>query len=173
MQRTRGKNLAQSFIMVGPIMLGTVNVYYIWYGNWTGNTAQPILQDLASTIGRSPYFNINTTYSNGAGQSVSGAVTFAGSTTDAYSHGTSLSDVDIQAIVSSALTGAPGLPIDTNGVYFVLTSADVNETSGFCTQYCAWHNHATIGGKDIKYSFVGNPDRCGDGLFCADYFAER
>src|SRR5437868_1286083 len=23
----------------GPVMLGTVNVYFIWYGNWSGNTA--------------------------------------------------------------------------------------------------------------------------------------
>jgi hypothetical protein len=42
----------------------------------------------------------------------------------------------------------------------VLTSSDVTATSGFCTQYCGWHTHGTIGGSDIKYSFVGNPDRC-------------
>ena len=27
----------------GPVMLGTVNAYYIWYGNWAGNSAQTIL----------------------------------------------------------------------------------------------------------------------------------
>jgi hypothetical protein len=42
----------------------------------------------------------------------------------------------------------------------VLTSADVNETSGFCTQYCGWHSHGSIAGLDVKYAFVGNPDRC-------------
>src|SRR5207245_7347807 len=52
------------------------------------------------------------------------------------------------------------LPRDSNGVYFVLTSADVNETSGFCTQYCGWHTRGTISGTDIKYAFIGNPDRC-------------
>ena len=45
-------------------------------------------------------------------------------------------------------------------MYFVLTSADVNETSGFCTSYCGWHTHGTINGADIKYAFIGNPDRC-------------
>jgi hypothetical protein len=60
--------------------------------------------------------------------------------------------------VANAITG--GLPKDPNAVYFVLTSSDVTATSGFCTQYCGWHTHATIGGTDIKYSFVGNPDRC-------------
>jgi hypothetical protein len=53
-----------------------------------------------------------------------------------------------------ANTGA--LPKDTNGVYFVLTSADVNETSGFRTQYCGWHARGTIAGSDIKYAFIGN-----------------
>jgi hypothetical protein len=49
---------------------------------------------------------------------------------------------------------------DTNGVYFVLTSADVNESSGFCKKYCGWHTSAIINGLDIKYAFVGNADRC-------------
>ena len=48
----------------GPIMTGGVTAYYIWYGNWSGNTATSILTDFASNIGGSPYFNINTTYYN-------------------------------------------------------------------------------------------------------------
>lgn len=143
----------------GPVMLGTTNMYYIWYGNWSGNDAPTILTSLAQGIGGSPYFNINTTYYNGSGTHVSNAVHYAGSTTDAYSGGTALSDSAIQSVVSSAITSGR-LPKDTNGVYFVLTSADVNATSGFCTQYCGWHTHGTISGSDIKYSFVGNPDRC-------------
>lgn len=143
----------------GPIMLGTTKVYYIWYGNWSGNTATTILTDLANSIGGSPYFNINTTYTNGSGGRVSNSVSYAGSTTDSYSQGTALSDAAIQTVVSSAISSGR-LPKDTSGVYFVLTSSDVNATSGFCTQYCGWHTHGTISGSDIKYSFVGNPDRC-------------
>jgi hypothetical protein len=143
----------------GPVMLGTTNVYFIWYGNWSGNTATTILPDFASHIGGSPYFNINTTYYNGSNQHVSNAVHFGGSTTDSYSAGTSLSDSQIQSVVSSAIT-SNRLPKDTNALYFVLTSSDVTASSGFCTQYCGWHTHGTIGGSDIKYSFVGNPDRC-------------
>src|SRR5689334_12070375 len=52
----------------GPVMLGTPNVYYIWYGDWSVSPgAMSILTDLASSIGGSLYFNINTTYYNGAG----------------------------------------------------------------------------------------------------------
>lgn len=143
----------------GPVMLGAVGVYYIWYGNWSGNTATSILGDFASNIGGSPYWNINTTYYNGSNQHLSNAVTFLGSTTDSYSLGTSLTDANIQTIVASAITSGR-LPLDGNAVYFVLTSADVTASSGFCSQYCGWHTHGTISGLDVKYSFVGNPDRC-------------
>ena len=144
----------------GPVLLGTANAYYIWYGNWANNTAKAILEDLAAHIGGSPYYNINTTYYDGSNRHVSNAVTFVKSTTDNYSKGTALTDANIQSIVASAINSG-ALPKDNNAVYFVLTSADVNETSGFCTQYCGWHTHASITGLgDIKYSFVGNPDRC-------------
>jgi hypothetical protein len=141
----------------GPIMTGTTNVYYIWYGTWT-NSDQLILTNLASNLTGSPWFNINTTYSNSAGATVTNSVHYAGSTTDNYSQGKNLTDAAVQAIVSTAISG--GLPKDTNGVYFVLTSADVNETSGFCTQYCGWHTNGTIAGSDIKYAFIGNAARC-------------
>jgi len=147
------------FFHGGPVMLGTVHIYYIWYGNWAGNSADVVLTDLAQSIGGSPYYNINTTYNNGAGVALSNSVTYAGSTTDSYSQGTALTDSQIRTVVSTAITSG-ALPVDTSGVYFVLTSADVTASSGFCTQYCGWHTHATIAGVDIKYSFVGNPDRC-------------
>jgi hypothetical protein len=45
----------------GPLILGTTNAYYIWYGNWAGIRRHPP-DNLARSIGGSPYFNINTTY---------------------------------------------------------------------------------------------------------------
>lgn len=143
----------------GPLILGTTNAYYIWYGNWSNGPAVSILTNLAQQIGGSPYFNINTTYANGSGQAVSNSVAFAGSTTDNYSRGTALGDNDIATIVGTAISSG-GLPKDTNGVYFVLTSPDVQETSGFCTVYCGWHTSGSILGSDIKYSFVGDADQC-------------
>jgi hypothetical protein len=138
----------------GPVMTGTVNVHYIWYGNWSGNSATTILTNLAQSLGGSPYEGVNTTYYNGSNVHVSGAIAYAGSTNDSYSHGTSLTDAAIEAVVAATN------PTDTNGIYLVLTSADVNASSGFCTQYCGWHTNASIGGRDIKYGFIGNPDRC-------------
>ena len=147
----------------GPL-LGVVGgppltAYYIWYGNWSGNSATTILTDFAQNIGGSPYFNINTTYYNGSNAHIVNAVTYGGSTTVGYTHGTTLSDSGVQAVVSDAITSG-ALPNNTGAVYFVLTSADVNESSGFCTQYCGWHTYGTIAGSNIKYSFIGNADRC-------------
>jgi hypothetical protein len=141
-----------------PPKQGPINVYYIWYGNWGANTANQILPNLVYGIGGSPYFNINTTYYNSSGLHVSNSVALAGQASDS-SLGTSLSDSQVQAVVANAINSGK-LPSDTNGVYFVLTAADVNETSGFCTSYCGWHTHGTINGADIKYAFVGNPDAC-------------
>jgi hypothetical protein len=145
----------------GPVMLNTHNVYFIWYGNWAGNTATTILPSLISGLSGSPYFSINTTFENGSNQNMSSSVVMAGQTFDNYSGGSSLSDSGVQDVVSRALLGGT-LPRDTNGVYFVLTSADVNESNGFCTSFCGWHNHYStfFTGGDIKYAFVGNPDRC-------------
>ena len=139
----------------GPVMLGTPSIHYIWYGNWSGNSATTILTSLAQNLGGSPYMGINATYYNGSNTHVSGAISFGGATFDTNSsQGTALTDAQIQSVVAATN------PTDANALYMVLTSADVNATSGFCTQYCGWHTHATIGGRDIKYAFVGNPDRC-------------
>lgn len=144
----------------GPVMTNPINVYLIWYGDWTGNSAVGILEDLIISIGGSPYWNINTTYYQTGNVKVSNQVHFVSSypVPGKYPYGTSLSDANIKSVVTDAI--AAGLPKDTNGVYFVLTSADVTASSGFCTQYCGWHTHGTIAGANIKYSFVGNPDRC-------------
>ena len=140
----------------GPVMQGTVNVYYIWYGDWTKDSAAiPILTDWGHSIGGSPYENINTTYGDTTGN-VSGAIALAGTTNMSSStFGTSLSDSSIASIVSKALSSG-ALPTDSNGVYFVLTAPGIAETSGFLTQYCGWHTYGSINGANIKYSFVGD-----------------
>ncbi|MFT3769275.1 MAG: CCXG family PEP-CTERM protein [Minicystis sp.] len=141
----------------GPVMKGTVSMYYIWYGNWSGNSGPTILTDFANSIGGSPYMLINTGYTDTTG-AVSGAVSYGGSANVAASSAygnLSLSDAAIQQIVADVITGG-ALPKDPNGVYFVLTAPNVTASSGFCTKYCGWHTYATVGGTNIKYSFVGN-----------------
>jgi hypothetical protein len=66
---------------------------------------------------------------------------------------------DIWAIAQGALDQGR-LPVDDNGVYFVLTSADVDMHDGFCSSFCGWHTYAGYQGHSIKYAFVGDSTRC-------------
>jgi hypothetical protein len=143
----------------GPVMSGTVSLYYVWYGSW-GNDAVSILTDFADTIGASPSYDVDTSYDDAQGNHVGGAVRFGGSTTDAYSRGQTINNGDIWTIVDQSLSSG-ALPVDPNGVYVVLTSADVNETDGFCSANCGWHSANTFDGSSIKFAFVGGATRCG------------
>ncbi len=144
----------------GPVMLGTTNVYFIFYGNWTANSATTLLPEFISKLSGTPHYNINTTYFDSANRFISNALNYAGSTTDNYSRGHSLSDADVETIVTSAINSGKLGPADSNGVYFVLASADVKETSGFCTAYCGWHTFMLFSGRNVKYAFIGNGDQC-------------
>jgi len=146
------------------VLSGTPHVHLIWYGNWNQTNGsdtpagQAIVRDFIHGLSGSPYLAINSGYTGSGGSAVTGWLnaTFEGS--DAYSRGARLRDSDVASIVSSYMTHS-GIR-DPNAFYVVLTSTDVAETSGFCTQYCAWHNSAAIQGFNIKFAFVGNPNRC-------------
>ena len=142
----------------GAVMTNPHNVYFIWYGNWTGNTALQILPDLILGLDGSGYFGTNSTYGDSNADVMNGVYLW-NQIFDNYTQGVNLSDAGVLNVVTNAINGHT-LPADPDGIYFVLSSADVNETSGFCTRYCGWHNHATISGTDIKYAFVGDAGRC-------------
>ncbi|HJQ30594.1 MAG TPA: hypothetical protein VJ866_00365 [Pyrinomonadaceae bacterium] len=152
----------------GPL-IQTPTAYVIWYGNWnqtngTDNASgQQIIRDFLSSVGGSNYYKINTAGYSAGGYNVSGNVTRAtAEATPGYSHGTRLADADIQTIVKEAVSSG-ALPADANGVYFVLTSSDVSESSGFCSRYCGWHTSTsstqTSNGR-LRYAFVGNAAAC-------------
>src|SRR5262245_27889145 len=109
----------------GPVLTGNSNVYLIWYGNWAssapGNNSgtQAIVSDLIAGLGGTPYFQINTTYPDFRGMSPRGSLFYAGSATDLYSHGLSLTESDIQGIIADALN-ANRLPFDNVGIYIVI-----------------------------------------------------
>jgi hypothetical protein len=154
---SRSASISDLTLHGGPVMVAPTNMYYIWYGSQWDAASQNVLTNLGQHIGGSPYFNINTTYYNSANVHVQNSVTLAGSTTNTGTYGTQLTDANIASIVSDAITSGK-LPSDSNGVYVVLTDHSTTATSGFCTQYCGWHDHTSIGGKDIKYAFVGNAE---------------
>jgi hypothetical protein len=149
----------------GPL-INTPSIFLIWYGNWNQtigtdtSSGQQIIRDFSNAIGGSNYFNINMLGYNAGGYTISGNVAFGGeTTTTGYPYGTSLADASILSIVNDAITSGR-VPYDANGVYFVLTSSDVTESSGFCTQYCGWHTAGTPSAGHVRYAFIGNAARC-------------
>lgn len=139
----------------GPVMTNTINVYEIWYGDWSGaTTRQSLIDTFLRGVGGSSYFNINTTYFNGSNVRVPNAVAVAGSLSVAATK-TSLTQSDITSIVSNAVTTG-ALPTDANALYYVFTAANIS-VQGFLTQFCGYHSYGTMNGATIKYSFVGDP----------------
>jgi hypothetical protein len=156
----------------GPVMTGMPTPYLIWYGNWNQSNGsdtpagQQIVRDFIHGLSGSNYYVTNASYTGVTGAlTTSGLGTSAQEFTDNGSLGNSLSDAQIASVVSNAIAAGFGPKGgDANGIYFVLTSSDVNESSGFCTKYCGWHTRSSTlkaaNGTDIKYAFVGNANRC-------------
>ena len=151
----------------GPVMTGSTDVYLIFYGNWPANTAgstQNIVEEYVSRLGASPYFQINTGYADSFGAAPNGALLYAGSVNDVYSHGPSLTVADIQEIVAQMVSGGY-LPLDTTGIYLVLTSSDATDIQPNGSTYCTpgtfpHHGLARYNGVPLKYGFIGHPSRC-------------
>jgi hypothetical protein len=138
----------------GPVMAHGANVYFIWYGNWTGTTAlstQNILTYFVQNVGGSPLSDILTTYYDRYGNRIRPYINYRASVYDYYSQGKSLSDATVRAAVVDAIS-SHSLPADENGIYFVMPSSDVSENSGAC----GWHHQAVAGGIDLKYAWVGS-----------------
>jgi hypothetical protein len=145
----------------GPVLSQPIHVYFIWYGHWSGSTTPAILADLITNLGSSPYWGVETTYYDFFNRYVSSAVQLSGSTNDYYSRGLSLQNNDFQYIAMAAVDSGSLGPFDPNGVYFVLTSADVS-VNGFKSSFCGFHNYANrynfaeLGSSTLKYAFVGD-----------------
>lgn len=78
---------------------------------------------------------------------------------DNYSAGKSLSSYQRVAEVINSHMNSGRLPKDTNAIYYLLSSQDVNE-GAFCTKYCGYHSYFNTGPQNYLFSFVGNPARC-------------
>ena len=153
----------------GPVQTGAQDVYFIFYGCWTNTcgtagdtTTMTILTDFMSSVGNTPYMQINSTYADSSGQPASAVLIYGGSVMDSwYSHGVELTEADIQGIMAVQFNSNE-LPQDPQGIYVVLASADVSATAtGFCTPGAPpFHGYAVINGAPVRYVFLGNPNRC-------------
>ncbi len=147
----------------GPVMTEPVNLYVIWYGQWPSlSRKKPVVQRVLRTLGQSTYFGINTAYTQSNGKHVTHTVHLAAETVDAYSSGKVLQDASVATIVGRNISSTPSFrtnanTADKNGIYIVISSSDVRNTSGFLTTYCGWHSSGTMGNIVTKFIFAGDP----------------
>ena len=151
----------------GPVISGTPDLYYIWYGNWANNTAKSIITKFTGALNGTSYLNTDS------GMSGNGHVALIKSTSISLTAhrklylGTSLNGEDgtIQNIVTGTL-GKGLLPHDASGIYFVLTAPDI-AVSGFNTTFCGWHDSTNWGSANLgtQFGFIGDPTASETGCY--------
>lgn len=153
----------------GPLLTRTQNFYTIYYGCWDENCGfagdirtRQVLADFFTSIGNSPYAQINSTYTDASGQPAVSAFIYGGELLDSsYSHGVDLTQSDMVSLISKYVNNFQ-LPQDSNGIYVIIASADIASTAtGFCTPSAPpFHATGLVNGSPVKYIFLGNPNRC-------------
>jgi hypothetical protein len=142
----------------GPVISGTPDVYFIWYGGWGSNTAQTILPTFVSGLTGTPYLATETSMS-GDGLVSFGGSTHISSTTNSslYLGGLKNPSSQIASIVEGALS-LNLLPTDPNGIYDVLTAPGLF-VKGFNTSFCGYHDSTNWGGSSlgVQFGFIGDP----------------
>ena len=109
-----------------------------------------------SNLGGSPYFNINTTYFDGAGTHIQNVVNY----TQFWASNTNLPPTDMSPVGDDAIQAqieagfADGsLTYDPSTLYAVFTGSGVNLGGGFGSQYCAYHGYFVDAQlRNVKYA---------------------
>ena len=153
----------------GPLLTGTQNLYLIWYGCWADNCGsmgdfqtRALLGNFVTSIGNSPYAQINLTYTDASGQPAASAFIYGGDVIDSsYSHGVELAPADLVSMISYQVNNFQ-LPQDSRGIYVIISSADISSNAtGFCTPSAPpYHATGLVNGSPVQYIFLGNPKRC-------------
>jgi hypothetical protein len=153
----------------GPVLNGTRNIYMIWYGCWADNCGfagdtktMRVVGDFLTAIGNSRYAQINSTYTDASGQPAASAFIYGGDIIDtSYSHGLDLTQSDIVSLISKLVNNFQ-LPQDPNGIFVIVSSADIASAgTGFCTPSAPpFHGQGLVNGAIVRYIFLGNPKRC-------------
>jgi hypothetical protein len=156
----------------GPILQAGTSVATIYWASnvifnggpapgSTGNGSQDgsLIGEFLRGLGGSPYFKINTTYTDGGGNAIANSVSYtqfwANNSYNVPSGTASVSDAQMVAMLQYAFNNGK-LAYDANTLYHIFTAGKVNLGGGFGTSYCAYHTHGTvtIGGvaRTVLYS---------------------
>ena len=154
----------------GPVLTGAKSIYLIYYGCWGGANCgfsddlqtMDLMFQFLITYGSSPYAQINSTYTDDSGQPAASVFALGGiSIENSYSHGFELKKADITSIITEQVNSFR-LPQDPNGIYVIVTTADISANEiGFCTPGAPPHHGiGIVNGALVNYIFLGHPKRC-------------
>ncbi|KAI9470933.1 MAG: phosphate-induced protein 1, partial [Benjaminiella poitrasii] len=147
----------------GNVLSDKVNVYIIFYGNWTSEQSiqeQNIFMKFIDNISYSPWFSLLKQYTDSNGKAVTGPLNLVAAVNDAGSHSTNLTDTLHKQIVIDAVNSgylSPTNRIDSNGVYIIMGGPDVSD-SNFCSKNCGYNSYS----DEFQYMFIGYPGLCPD-----------
>jgi hypothetical protein len=144
----------------GPVLQAGTNVAAIYWSAGTiynggptpgstgsGSSDGSLVGYFMSHVGGSPYFNINSTYTDGSGRAITNRVTYtqywANNSYNVPSGTTRVSDAQMIAMLQYAFDNGK-LSYDANTLYNIFTAGQVNLGGGFGTRYCAYHTHGTV-----------------------------
>lgn len=145
----------------GPVLLAATNVVAVYWASGApifnngptpgtvgdGSTDRSLVGYFLNNLGGSSYFNINSTYNDGAGHAIANVVNYTrfwANSTNAPSGSQNVSDAQMLAMLESGFNTPGVLTYDPNTLYAIFTSGAVNLGGGFGTQYCAYHYHGTV-----------------------------
>ena len=191
-----GRTGSGIFYHGGPVLQQLTNVVAVYWASGAaifvngpvapstgaGSADASLVGFFLRNIGGSPYFNINSTYTDGSGRHILNNVNYTrfwANSANAPSGTTSVSDAQMIAMLQSGFNSG-ALTYDASTLYAIFTAGKVNLGGGFGTQYCAYHTHGTVtvGGvaKTVLYAAMpynyAYPSACTSGFVPANGSAQ-
>ena len=176
--RTPSSGLTQAGISYhgGPVLLSGTKVAAVYWSATTIYNGGPTPGSIGTGaadgsnvgfflnhVGGSPYFNINSSYTDGNGVPIVNSVAYTQFwANNSYSVPASkdrVTDSQMIAMLQYAFNNGK-LTYDPGTLYAIFTQGQVNLGGGFGTRYCAYHTHGTvtIAGVSRTVLYAAMPD---------------
>lgn len=144
----------------GRVLQGGINVVAIYWasstiynggpaqngGTGAGSADGSLIGTFLRNVGGSPYYNINTSYSDASGRKLLNAVNYTGfwaNNTNVPGATARVTNTNIRTMLQSGFNSGK-LTYDANTVYTVFTAGKTNLGGGFGTQYCGYHTNMNV-----------------------------
>lgn len=172
----------------GPVLQGGTKVATVYWANsaiysggptpgsaGAGSADGSLIGAFLRGLGGSPYFNINSTYTDASGAHIANSVAYtqywANNQYGVPSNGQKVTDAQMVAMLQYGFDHGY-LSYDAGTLYHIFSAGTVNLGGGFGTQYCAYHTHGTVtvGGvaRTVLYSAmpydIAYPSACSANL---------